>query len=75
MSSAAGSALILRQPDSIRLSQGLWDSMPSLFRLLFVLFLIGGAIYGGMLALVTYVEPEQREMTIRIPGDRLLRDE
>jgi hypothetical protein len=49
--------------------------MPSLFRLLFVLLLIGGAIYGGMLALVTYVEPEQREMTIRIPADRLLRDE
>jgi hypothetical protein len=49
--------------------------MPSLFRLLFVLLLIGGTIYGGMLALVTYVEPEQREMTIRIPSDRLLRDE
>jgi hypothetical protein len=49
--------------------------MPSLFRLLFVLLLIGGAIYGGMLALVTFVQPEQREMTIRIPSDRILRDE
>lgn len=49
--------------------------MPSLFRLLFVLLLIGGSIYGGMLALVTYVQPEQREMTIRVPNDRLLRQQ
>ena len=45
--------------------------MPSLFRLLFILLLIGGAIYGSMWALVAYVEPEQREMTIRVPPDRL----
>lgn len=65
----------LRRADSISIYLRLHDSMPSLFRLLFVLLLIGGGIYGGMLALVTYVEPEQREMTIRVPNDRLLRQQ
>jgi hypothetical protein len=45
--------------------------MPSLIRLLVVLALIGGAIYGGMAALVMLVEPSQREMTVRIPNERL----
>jgi predicted histidine transporter YuiF (NhaC family) len=45
--------------------------MPSLIRLLVVLALIAGAIYGGMLALVTLVEPNPREMSVRIPPDRL----
>jgi hypothetical protein len=48
--------------------------MPSLFRLLFVLLLIGGTVYGAMLALVTFVQPEPREITVRVPGDRLLPD-
>lgn len=45
--------------------------MPSLIRLLVVLGLIAGVIYGGMVALVIIVQPQQREMTIRIPNDRL----
>jgi hypothetical protein len=45
--------------------------MPSLIRLLVVLGLIAGLIYGGMVALVVLVEPNQREMTVRIPADRL----
>jgi len=45
--------------------------MPSLIRLLVVLALIAGVIYGGMTALVMLVEPNQREMTVRIPNDRL----
>jgi hypothetical protein len=45
--------------------------MPSLIRLLVVLGLIAGAVYGGMVALVMLVEPNPREMTIRIPSERL----
>jgi hypothetical protein len=45
--------------------------MPSLIRLLVVLALIAGVIYGGMAALVMLVEPNQREMTVRIPNERL----
>ena len=45
--------------------------MPSLIRLLLVLGLIAGVIYGGMVALVMLVHPNQREMTVRIPNDRL----
>ena len=45
--------------------------MPSLIRLLVVLGLIAAVIYGGMIALVMMVEPKQREMTVRIPTDRL----
>lgn len=45
--------------------------MPSLFRFLFIIGLIAGAIYGGMLALVTFVEPQPREISVRVPNDRL----
>ena len=45
--------------------------MPSLIRLIVVLGLIAGAIYGGMIALVTFVDPNPREMTIRVPNERI----
>jgi len=45
--------------------------MPSLIRLLVVLGLIVGIVYGAMVALVVMVEPNPREMTVRIPSDRL----
>jgi hypothetical protein len=45
--------------------------MPSLIRLLVVLGLIVAVIYGGMLALVILVEPTQREMSVRVPPERL----
>jgi hypothetical protein len=45
--------------------------MPSLIRLLVVLGLIAAVIYGGMIALVILVEPKQREMSVRVPNDRL----
>lgn len=47
------------------------EAMPSLIRLLVVLGLIAAAVYGGMLALVMLVEPNPREMTVRIPSERL----
>jgi hypothetical protein len=45
--------------------------MPSLIRLLVVLGIIAALVYGGMIALVVSVEPNPREMTVRIPSDRL----
>jgi hypothetical protein len=45
--------------------------MPTLFRFLFFCAVIAGAIYGTMLALVTFVEPTAREVTIRIPSERV----
>jgi hypothetical protein len=45
--------------------------MPTLIRLVVVLGLIAAAVYGGMLALVMLVEPNPREMTIRVPPERL----
>ncbi len=45
--------------------------MPTLFRFLFILAVIAGAVYGSMVALVLLVEPREREVTIRIPSERL----
>jgi hypothetical protein len=45
--------------------------MPSLIRLLVVLGLIAGIVYGAMIALVVLVEPNPREMTVRVPSERL----
>ena len=45
--------------------------MPSLIRFLVVIGLIAAAVYGGMVALVMFVEPNPREMSVRIPGERL----
>ncbi|WP_156383228.1 MULTISPECIES: hypothetical protein [Rhizobium/Agrobacterium group] len=45
--------------------------MPTLFRFLFICALIGGVIYGTMVALVTFVNPVERDVTIRIPSERI----
>ncbi|CAD7042328.1 histidine kinase [Pseudorhizobium endolithicum] len=45
--------------------------MPTLFRFLFILAVIGGVIYGSLLALVLLVEPREREVTVRVPSERL----
>ena len=47
------------------------DTVPSLIRFLVVIGVIGGLVYGGMLALAFSVEPNQREMTIKIPSKRI----
>ena len=44
--------------------------MPSLFRLLFIIAVLAGLGWGGMMALVAFVEPEQREMTQSLPASR-----
>jgi hypothetical protein len=45
--------------------------MPTLFRLLVTLGVIGGLVYGAMYALATYVQPTKGEMTVRVPAERL----
>ena len=37
--------------------------MPSLFRFLFVLIVLGGIATGGLYVLATYFEPEQKEIS------------
>lgn len=45
--------------------------MPSLFRFLFTLAILGGIVYGGMFALALMVEPETREFSVRVPSSKL----
>jgi hypothetical protein len=45
--------------------------MPTLTRLILVLAILAGLVYAGMVALVTFVHPNQTEMTIRIPSEKL----
>ena len=45
--------------------------MPSLIRFLVVCAILAGTVYGGMFALATMVEPQPREMTVKIPAKRI----
>jgi hypothetical protein len=45
--------------------------MPTLFRFLAVVLLLAAVGGAAMLYLATFVEPNTREMTVRIPADRL----
>jgi hypothetical protein len=47
--------------------------MPSLFRLIVALGIIGGAVYGAMFALANFVEPKPREITVTVPPDRFVK--
>jgi hypothetical protein len=44
--------------------------MPSLFRLLTVIGVLGGLAYGAMFMLATWFNPQPREITVSIPPDR-----
>lgn len=45
--------------------------LPTLFRFLAILAILGGIVLGGMVALVTFVEPQPREMSETIPPGKL----
>lgn len=47
--------------------------MPTLIRLVISLLFLAGLVYGGMIALVAYVQPKPKEITIRIPTGDLLK--
>ena len=48
--------------------------MPSLIRFLVFCAVLAALVYGGMFALATMVEPQEREMRVRIPNDVINRD-
>jgi len=48
--------------------------MPSLFRLLTVIAIIVGVVYGGLFALAHFVQPKTREMSVSIPPDKFFKD-
>jgi hypothetical protein len=45
--------------------------VPSLIKFLLLAGILSGIVYGGMIALVTFVEPQPREMSQTIPPARL----
>lgn len=47
--------------------------MPTLFRFLTVVAVIGGLIYGGIFLLATFVDPKPREITVTIPPDKFMK--
>ncbi len=47
--------------------------MPSLFRFLLVVGLLGGLGYAAVFSLATFIEPKPREITVTIPPDKLMR--
>ncbi|HLV82615.1 MAG TPA: hypothetical protein VKY62_02435 [Devosia sp.] len=46
--------------------------MPTLIRLIITLLFLAGLVYAGMVALVSFVEPAPKQVTIRIPARDLL---
>jgi len=47
--------------------------MPSLFRFLTVVAVIGGIIYGAIYVLANFVTPKPREMTVTVSPDKFLK--
>lgn len=45
--------------------------MPSLIRFLVLIGVLAGIGYGSMVALAVLVDPTPREMTVRIPSERM----
>lgn len=48
-------------------------AMPSLFRFLTIVALIGGLVYGVVFVLANFVNPSPREMTVTIQPDKFLK--
>lgn len=46
--------------------------MPTLIRLIITLLFLAGLVYAGMVALIAFVEPTQKEQTIPIRTQELL---
>lgn len=49
------------------------EPMPSLFRFLTVVAVIGGVIYGAIFALANFVHPKPRDMTVTVQPDKFLK--
>lgn len=46
-------------------------TVPTLFRFVAFLAILGGLVFGGMVALVTFVQPEPREIIEIVPPAKL----
>lgn len=46
-------------------------AVPTLFKFVAFLAIVGGLVFGGMVALVTFVKPEPREMIEIVPPSKL----
>jgi hypothetical protein len=44
--------------------------VPTLFRFVIVVGVLAALVWGGMIALVTFVEPQPREMTQTLPASK-----
>ena len=47
--------------------------MPSLFRFLIVVGVLGAVVFGGLYAMAVFLEPEQKEMSTPVPGVKVRR--
>lgn len=45
--------------------------MPSLIRFVVFCGVVAGLVYGAMFALIMFVEPKPREITVRVPTERV----
>ena len=45
--------------------------MPTLFRFLLMCAGIAGIVYGTLYALAVFVEPRERDITVRLPSERV----
>ena len=48
--------------------------MPSLFRFLAVVAILGVVVYVGLYALARYVQPKPREISVSIPPDQFFKN-
>jgi hypothetical protein len=48
--------------------------MPSLFRFLVLLGMLGGLAYGAVFSLARYVELHPREITVTVPADKFVKN-
>ena len=46
-------------------------TVPSLIRFLIVCGVLAGLAYAGMYSLATFVEPEEREIRVKVPSKRI----
>lgn len=57
--------------DPFRTHRAIGGYVPAILRFLLFVGIIAGLVWGSMLALVTFVEPQPREMTQTVPASRL----
>jgi len=58
---------------SVMVTEGINQTMPSLFRFLFVLTTIAGVVFGGLYVIATKYEPEQQLISKPVPSVKIRR--